>query len=175
MRKILIILILFFCIAKANAQKYSVHSNIAGLATATINVGGEIKLNKNITIEATCFYNPIKVMNNTSLQFSVNYYLITPFYKWFVFCGSTHSYFNFSNKSKNTQKGWLNGAGLGIGYTIPISKKINLTIASGLGLYKVKYKKYKTVITDQEDQYTYHTDKLMLLPSKLDVKLQILF
>ncbi len=172
--RIVIIMLVFFAISKnAFAQKYGAQSNLLAFSTLSINAGGEMSISDKWTVSGNIYYNPLRVAQFVAFQPAVNYYFLTSFYKWFVFCGTTHSYFNFA--SDRTYNGWMNGVGVGVGYSIPIKTNMNLIVSTGLGVYNANYKDFQTNIDHTVDEIIYHRNEWLLLPSKCEITFQILF
>ena len=71
----------------------------------------------------------------------------------------------------------LNAYGLGVsyGYAWMLSKRWNIALEAGVGLYRTKDTRRDPTVGDWEDEYIYHYRRWTLAPTKLEVSFSHLF
>ena len=72
-------------------------------------------------------------------------------------------------------KGWLAGIGVSYGYAWLLSKRWNLSVEAGVGLYYMKDRKRDHCVPWTADEYIGHNRRLVLGPSKCEVAFTYLF
>ena len=157
-------------ISTANAQKVAVKSNLLYWATATPNVGVEAALAERWTLEVSGGYNPWTFDGKSNLK--AKHWLVSPEVRYW-FCESFHGHFlgvngnyaqyNISGmpipkvfcefgstapKNENFKDarvaGWAVGAGLTYGYQFILSRRWNLELTAGLGVWYTEYDRFES-------------------------------
>ena len=67
------------------------------------------------------------------------------------------------------------GVGLSYGYAWMLSKRWNVAVEAGIGLFHTRDTRRDPTVSDWEDEYIYHTRRWTLLPSRLEVSFSYLF
>ena len=154
----------------ANAQKVAVKSNLLYWATATPNLGVEVALAERWTLEVAGGYNPWTLQRENNHK--AKHWLVSPEVRYW-FCESFHGHFigvngNFtqynisgmalpktfvefcSNAPKNENfksariDGWAVGAGITYGYQFILSRRWNLELTAGLGIWYTEYDRFES-------------------------------
>ena len=147
MKKTLLTITLLCAVAVVgHAQKIAVKMNGLGLATfagygqwsPTPNLGVEVALWPKWTLDVSGYANPFKFSDNKSTQFwaaqpELRYWFCSKYNGHFVGVhGQYAEYYNFGTR-KNIYDGWLAGAGLSYGYSLPIAFRWKLEANLGFG------------------------------------------
>lgn len=183
MRLRIIKLLLVLCLSlggwhAASAQFYTVRANGLAALTGTIEIGGDIALTDNWSLDATLFCNPI----NTP-SFSANFYAVQIgakhwFYENYVghFLGQQLIYVNYHlGNLRNRYDGNAYGIGLSYGYAWILSTRWSVAVEAGIGLYYTRDTHRDPTVGDWDDEYIYHNRRLTLAPSRLGVTFSYLF
>ena len=72
-------------------------------------------------------------------------------------------------------KGHAYGLGVSYGYAWMLSKRWNIALEAGVGLYRTKDTRRDPTVGDWEDEYIYHYRRWTLAPTKLEVSFSHLF
>lgn len=134
----------------------AVKTNLLYDATATLNLGAEFRLGRNLTLDVPVNYNPWTFEDNKKWK----HILVQPEIRWWTcesfnghFFGlhSHYAYYNvggldsppFSDyMNKHRFEGWLAGAGLSYGYHWILDKRWSLEATLGFGYARMYYDKY---------------------------------
>ena len=72
-------------------------------------------------------------------------------------------------------KGHAYGLGVSYGYAWMLSKRWNVALEAGVGLYHTRDTRRDPTVSDWEDEYIYHYRRWTLAPTKLEVSFSYLF
>ena len=175
------ILLLFsagLCPSKTSAQIFAVRANALAALTATVDLGAEVSVADRWTVEASVCWNPIHTD-----RFSTNFYALQAgsrywFYESFVghFLGGQLTYVDYDLGSRRKRyDGRAYGIGFSYGYSWMLSKRWNIVLEAGIGLYRTKDTRRDPTVGDWEGEYIYHARRWTLAPSKLEVSFSYLF
>lgn len=163
MRKVIIVagLILFMVIGRSHGQEkefyntplLGVKTNTLYWLTTTINIGAEIGLGKNTTIDLLGTYNPWSFGDNKKIK----HWLVQPEFRYWTcerFNGhfwGLHAFYGEFNMGgikmlglrKYRYEGTLYGAGIAYGHQWIIGKRWNLETTIGVGYARIEYDKYE--------------------------------
>ena len=160
----------FGAIGNANAQKVAVKSNILYWATTTPNLGVEVALADRWTLEVEGGYNPWTL--NSAKNLKAKHWLVSPEVRYW-FCESFHGHFiglnanyaqfNISgmpvskcflefrssaaqegDSKKARLNGWTVGAGVTYGYQFILSRRWNLELTAGVGIWYTEYDRFES-------------------------------
>ena len=179
MKKIVILTVLVLCsLTGAQAQFYGIKSNAAMMATGTLNLGAEVAIEKQWSIDISGYLNPIKTANFSSkfwyIQPGARYWWYEHFVGHFAAAHVAYGGYNLGNR-KNDHKGWFTGVGASYGYTWILTKQWNFTLEGGLGIYYTKGTKYPKEFDQWKPYCITHYRRWMVAPSKFEASFTYLF
>lgn len=127
-------------------QKVAVKTNVAYWATATLNIGGEVALSPQQTLDLAMNYNPFRFHDNKkvmhwALQPEWRYWPCRRFMGSFIGVHAHGGKYNGGLK-KYRYDGWFVGGGISYGYQWIIGKHWNLETELGLGYAYLDFDKY---------------------------------
>ena len=138
---------------KAAAQIFAVRANALAACSATLNVGAEAALTDNWSLELSGYWNPVG-----------------------HFLGQHLTYVGYDLGSRTKRyKGHACGLGVSYGYACMLSKRWNVAVEAGVGLYRTKDTRRDPTVSDWEDEYIYHNRRWTLAPTKLEVSFSYIF
>ena len=160
-RNILISALLVFAMAlPASAQNVAVKTNALYWATTTPNIGVEVSVAKQHSLQLFYGLNPWKQSGGD--QTSLRHWLLMPEYRywfcesfngWFVGAHLMGGQFNmggvdlpfglFPSLENRRYEGWYAGGGVTVGYQWPISRHWNFEASVGVGYDYIKYDKFR--------------------------------
>lgn len=183
-----LILGIFLCVwgyaGVAKAQDIAAKTNLLYWATSTPNLGLELGLGKQTTLELMGGYNPWTFNKDTNKK--IKHWMVMPEFRYWLcerfnghFFGvhSGYAYYNVSGvripfMSKSTKyhryQGWATGAGLSYGYSWLIGKRLNIEASIGLGYIYTDYDRYECTTCGD---YKGSNDKHYFGPTKAAVSL----
>lgn len=159
-----LISILLLCAASLGglAQKVALKTNLLYDATATINLGAELSLAPQWTLDVSGDFNAWsktdrKVWKHWFIQPEARYWLCDKFQGSFFAAHAITGQFNmgrinnsvkilgadFGRLSDFRYQGWMMGAGIAYGYALPIGRHFNIEGEIGIGVIHTKYDKFK--------------------------------
>lgn len=156
MRKFLCFILLCVCLS-VSAQKVALKSNLLYDATATFNLGAEMRLAPKWTLDLSANYNPFTFKDNKKwkhwmAQPEARYWLCESFNGHFFGLHALGGQYNAGNvdmpfglwdELKDYRyEGWYAGAGLAYGYQWLLGKRWSLEAVLGLGYIRASYDKY---------------------------------
>ena len=100
------------------------------------------------------------------------------FYESFVghFLGQHLTYVGYDLGSRTKRyKGHAYGLGVSYGYAWMLSKRWNIAVEAGVGLYRTKDTRHDPTVSDWEDEYIYRYRRWTLAPTKLEVSFSYIF
>jgi len=178
MRKIYLLALLLTLCVTARAQTSSVHTNALMWATGTINVGVDIRVHNNVSIDLFAFGNPIKSskmsMQAVGFQPAVRYWFYETGVGPFTSVHGSIAAYDIGNKYQH-YKGVLFGVGVSYGYNWILSKRWSVGVELGVSALFMKNTRrdYTTHYTD--DEYIHYNKSWTVAPSKADVSFIYLF
>ncbi|MDR0541810.1 MAG: DUF3575 domain-containing protein [Dysgonamonadaceae bacterium] len=138
----------------AQAQKIAEKSNLLWWATVSPNIGTEIALSNQWSLDATFSYHPWRIWETTNLR----HWLVSPELRWW-YCRSYEGSFwgvhalagQFNVRAlpltgmpeSYDYAGFLAGGGLSYGYHLPLSARWSLEFTVGGGYVWISYDKYE--------------------------------
>ena len=130
----------------ANAQFYSIKTNLLGWATTNMNVEAGMTLNRKLSLHLPITYNPFvfknnKRMQNLTVQPGVRYWFLESYVHGFIGVNGIASTYHLSDK-KYRYEGDAYGLGLSYGYAKLLSPRWNMELETGWGLVWADYTKY---------------------------------
>ncbi len=143
---ILLIGCCMFFVSTVSAQKVGVQTNLLGWAAyGTMNGGVEAAIIPNVTLDVDGYYNPFTFNDGKSakmwgIQPELRYWLQTKFTGLYVGAHSLYSSYD-CGVSKYRYDGWITGAGLGVGYSYPITDRMRVVAGIGAGWKHMDYLK----------------------------------
>lgn len=183
-----LILGIFLCVwgyaGVTKAQDIAAKTNLLYWATSTPNLGLELGLGKQTTLELMGGYNPWTFNKDTNKK--IKHWMVMPEFRYWLcerfnghFFGvhSGYAYYNVSGvripfMSKSTKyhryQGWATGAGLSYGYSWLIGKRLNIEASIGLGYIYTDYDRYECTTCGD---YKGSNDKHYFGPTKAAVSL----
>ena len=177
-KTILLLLVILGISQGVKAQYYGVRLNTLALTTGTLNAGFEVMLGDKYTADISAYWNPVKA-KNLQMQFvAVQPGIRRWFYESYTghFVAAHLAYAHYSvGGSDHYSKGWLTGIGVSYGYAWPLSKRWNLSVEAGLGIYYMRDTKRAHYVGEFDDEYIRRYRRWNLLPSKCEVSFTYLF
>lgn len=178
MKKIILLIVVSLAVwTHANAQFYSVKTNLLGWVTANINAEAGVSIHRNWSLHLPLNYNPWvfpgnKRFQNITVQPGARYWFLESFSQSFMGFHSIYSRYHVGGIGKYRYDGWGAGLGVSYGYSKVLKKRWNIEFEAGAGLIWTDYKKYlcRKCGAPQQDG-----KKLYLIPSKVSVALVYLF
>lgn len=153
----LVFFMLCLLIYGSKAQEVAIKSNFLYDVTTTMNIGVEIGLADQWTLDIPVNYNPWKLNNGArlrhlGLQPEVRYWFSERFSRTFVGAHAHYAKFNVGNlpdwsfisdnMQQNRYQGDLYGVGISIGHSWAIHEKWSIEASLGLGYARIVYDKY---------------------------------
>lgn len=122
----------------ATAQFYGIKSNVLMLAVGTINAGFEVSLSDRYTLDVSAYWNPVRTrsvqMQVLAIQPGVRRWLYEAYAGHFFCTHLTVARYNIGG-SRHYTRGWLTGVGFSYGHSWLLSRRWNLTLEAGIGLF----------------------------------------
>lgn len=178
MRRLFMMLLLMMSANIASAQYTAVRVNTLGLATGTVNAGVDIAVSDKWSVDVSGYWNPIetdafrsKVLAVTA---GVRRWRFEPHVGLFWGLHTTAAKYKVGRKDTR-YNGWLAGVGSSIGYSWMLSKRWNLSLEGGLGLFYMKDTRWNPNTSPLDDVVLKHYRRVILAPSKLEVSFSYLF
>lgn len=166
-------------LAHANAQFYSIKTNIIGLASTNLNVEASMTLNRKWSLHMPLQYNPFKFSKNKQFR---NFYTSPGIRYWFLesysstFVGAHIAATEYSVGNLFGNKYRYEGAGIGVGVSLghayTIGKSWNLEWEIGVGAFWLDYDKY---ICKRCGDLVEHKREWRILPTRTAINLVYLF
>lgn len=160
---------LLLCCFSVRAQQIAEKTNIIGWTTLSPNIGGEISLSRQWSLDANFSYHPWKLSATTSLR----HWLLSPELRWW-YCRSFEGSFwgvhllagqfnvralPLTGMPKDYEyAGFLIGGGVSYGYHLPLSARWGMEFTVGVGYAWIDYDKYECKQCREkiaEGQYNY--------------------
>ena len=160
---IIVIILLALAVGQrdVHAQKVAVKSNLVSDALSNVNLGLEVGLSRQWTLDVTGDVNfwqfdDGKRWKHAIVQPEARYWFCDRFMGHFVGIHAHGGYYNvgfipnqldflgspLKNLTDARYQGWMVGAGLGYGYSIVLSRHFNLEMEAGIGYAYTRYDRY---------------------------------
>lgn len=180
MKKLILCLILAVSLPLAvSAQRYSLKTNLLGLATTNLNLEGGMAVSRNWSIHLPVTYNPFtfsggeKRFQNLTVEPGARYWFLETFSQSFIGFQALYSRFHVGGLTNDYRyDGSGMGAGLSYGYSRVLKNRWNIEFEAGLGVFSVGYDKY---LCKECGALLGHEKKVYLIPTKASVSLVYLF
>lgn len=165
--------------SRAKAQFSSVSVNAIGWATGNINAAVDVKLDTKVSLDLPLSLSP--VMNqkigwqNVTFAPGVRFWTTELYRGSFFGVYASGAWYRLRYDGFD-RKGWATGVGFSYGYSHLLSKRWNLEMEIGFSaIYTAFDKREHRTYGVWEDEYWWHTRRVMLVPSKLKVSVGYLF
>lgn len=147
-----------FLPSKETLPTFAIKSNLLYDVTSTFNLGGEFRLSKFLTLDASFNYNPWQFSDNKKfkhflVQPELRYWINEPFNKHFIGAHLLYTHFNagnldlplniFPGLKEYRYQGNAYGIGLAYGYQWLLSPHWNLEASFGFGYMYMNYSQYE--------------------------------
>ncbi len=181
--KILLASVLICCGFSSNAQHVSISSNVLDLALCSANLSAGVAVSRHFSLDLGAVHNPHSMVKESGLQVSNMHktaYLGVRYWPWYVFSGwwvsAKAQYSEFSRTGVwrlALEEGKAVGGGFSAGYTLMLSKRLNLDLGAGLWAgQKMDYHMYHCVncMNIREEG-----SKFFIAPDKVSISLMFVF
>ncbi|MEG2064632.1 MAG: DUF3575 domain-containing protein [Alistipes sp.] len=175
-----LLLLAALCIAphRITAQVFAVRANALAALTGTAAVGVEVSLADKWTVEVSGYWNPIRTNNLSTRFYAVQvgscYWLYESFVGHFLGQHLIYVDYNIGNRIRH-YRGRAYGLGISYGYAWMLSKRWNVAVEAGAGIYHTRDTRRDPTVGDWEDETIYHSRRWTLAPSKVEVAFSYLF
>lgn len=156
MQKLFLLVTILFVGLSASAQKIAVKTNLLYDVSTTLNLGAELRMAPQWTVDLSGNYNPFqwrndKKMKHWLVQPEARYWLCEAFNGHFFALHALGGAFNVGNldlgvypSAENYRyEGAMYGAGIGYGYQFVLGKRWNLGLEIGVGWIHANWDKYE--------------------------------
>jgi hypothetical protein len=187
-KKVMIALFALFYFSQVQAQDlrtirnttpvFAINSNLLYDATASMNLGIEFKLNKQLTLKLPVAYNPWTFDNNKQLRLilaqpELRWWLCESFSGHFLGLHGHYALYNVGSigtdyMKKHRYEGYLYGGGISYGYQFYLAPRWSLEVSIGLGYAYMNYDVYKC---ETCGEYIKSENKNYFGPTKADLSL----
>ena len=162
----------------AAAQIFAVRADALAALTGTLHLGGEVSVADKWSVEASGYWNPVKSsslsMNFHAVQLGGRYWFYESFVGHFLGQHLTYADYDLGSRTKR-YKGNAYGLGVSYGYAWMLSKRWNIALEAGIGLFHTEDTRRDPTVSDWEDEYIYRYRRWTLAPTKLEVSFSYLF
>ena len=190
MKKTLLLILMFFAIGYAHAQKAGIKTNLLYDAAANANLGVEVGLAPRWTLDVSGDLNLWPIKNHKwkhwFVQPEARYWLCDRFSGHFFGLHAIGGQFNFGNLphgfmflgsdfkklADHRYQGWGVGGGIAYGYAWVLGKHWNLEAEIGIGAIYAKYGEYTCESCSRKTGDGHH---VYYGPTKLAINLEYLF
>lgn len=160
------------------AQFCAIRANALTTLTGTFNFGIDVSVADKWTVDLSGYWNPINTDTYSTkfygVQIGTKHWLYESFVGHFFGSQLTYASYRWGGK-KYYYKGHMGGVGFSYGYTWMLSKRWNLTIEAGVGLYYMKDTRCDRLESEYEPTYIRHYKRLAIGPSRAEVSFSYLF
>ncbi len=165
-------------VSVASAQYSAVRVNTAGLATGTLNVGVDVAVAGQWSVEACGYWNPIATktlrIDATMVSAGARWWRFEPHVGRFVGFHAATILYDAGGKDSH-YKGWMAGVGASYGYAWMLSARWNLSAEFGLGLWYMQDTKYNYYQDPWKDKVIWHYRRVVVAPTRAEVSFSYLF
>ncbi|MDP3451835.1 MAG: DUF3575 domain-containing protein [Bacteroidales bacterium] len=168
MTRLLILILSLWLPVNAFAQNYSVGSNIAGMAMGSLNIETSLALSRRVSLHLPFMWSPFSYKENIKLT----HLAVMPglrVWSWHVYSGfytGLHtSYIRYNGGLKEKRyDGNAIGLSLSAGYSKMLSRRWNLEIEAGAGVFRTNHDVFRREICGE---YLDSSRKIRVLPSRV--------
>ncbi len=163
---------------RAAAQIFAVRANALAALTAAFDLGAEVSVADKWTVEASGYWNPIRTENLSTrfhaVQAGGRYWFYESFVGHFVGAHLTYVGYDLGSRTRRYD-GRAFGVGVSYGYSWMLSKRWNVAVEAGVGLFRTRDTRRDPTVGDWDDEYIWHYRRWTLFPSKAEVSFSYLF
>lgn len=163
---------------RAAAQIFAVRANALAALTGTVDLGAEVSVGDKWTVEVSGYWNPVRTAPLSTrfhaVQVGGRYWLYESFVGHFVEAHLSYVGYDLGSRTRRYD-GRAYGIGVSYGYSWMLSKRWNVAVEAGIGLFHAKDTRRDPTVGDWEDEYVYHYCRWTLFPSKAGVSFSYLF
>lgn len=178
MKKLFILLLCAFAAHTASAQYSAVRVNALAALTGTLDLGAEVSVADKWTVEVAGRWNPIRTTslstNFHAVQLGSRYWLYESFVGHYIGQHILYADYDLGSRHKR-YNGRAVGVGVSYGYSWMLSKRWNISVEAGIGLFYTRDTRRDPTVGDWDDEYIYHYRRWRLIPSELGVSFNYLF
>ena len=171
-------LMLTITVGTASAQYTAVRVNALGLVTGTINVGVDIAIADKWSIDISAYWNPIDTphlrVKTLAAAAGIRRWRFEPHVGLFWGAHAALAQYRIGNVS-NRYNGYLAGLGSSIGYSWMLTRRWNITLEGGMGIFYMDDIQWTPHPSPYEDIYIKRHKRLVLAPSKIELSFSHLF
>jgi len=173
---VIFLLIMIFYPGVCLSQKYGISSNLAGLATGSLNIEASVAISRKVSLHLPVSWNPFIIGDN----YKINHIVIQPGARWwlwhsydelFIGIQEVTGFYNIAI-SDVRYEGWSTGISLSCGYAWMLSSKWNVEFEAGVGCLFCKYDKY---YRPKCGEYLGSAEKIIYGPTRLSLSLMYIF
>ena len=163
---------------RIEAQFCAVKANALAALTGTVNLGVDVSVADKWTVDLSGYWNPINSPSISSrfygVQAGTKHWLYESFVGHFFGVQLTYGNYLWGNSSRYF-RGNLTGVGFSYGYSWMLSKRWNVTVEAGLGLFYMNDTRRERVDPAYEPIYIRRYKRLAVGPSRAEVSFSYLF
>ena len=163
---------------RAAAQYYGVSTNVAALATGTVNASFEAAIAPHWSVDIPLYWNPVKAENLQmcclAAQPGVRYWFFEEYAGQFIGGHLAAAKYDVGGRRFH-RAGWLTGLGISYGYSWLLATRWNFTLEIGAGVYYMQDTKRDHRLSDFQTEYIRRGRRIVLGPSKCTVGFTYLF
>lgn len=178
MRKIIFLLLTILTLNTASAQFCSARINALAAMTGTLDVGLDVALTDNITLDIAARYNPISTesiaLSHYGTEVGVKCWGFENFVGHFIGSQLGYSAYNVGNESKRFD-GEAYKWGVSYGYAWILSVHWNVAAEVGVGLRYSRDDEYDPSPNEWDTEYIYHYRRVTLSPTRISLTFNYLF
>lgn len=178
MKKTFLICCLLLASLSVKAQFTAVRINALGWATGTMNVGIDVAVSEKWSVDLSGYWNPIdgdnlrfKVLSTT---IGVRRWRFEPHVGMFYGVHATVTKYKIGNAQKR-YNGWMAGIGSSVGYSWMLSRRWNVSLEGGLGIFWMDDVLWHPYSTQTDDIIMKNYKRIVLAPSKIELSFSYLF
>ncbi|MFI3303998.1 MAG: DUF3575 domain-containing protein [Rikenellaceae bacterium] len=178
MRKIIFLLLAIFAINTASAQFCSARINALAAMTGTLDVGLDVALTDNITLDVAARYNPIctesLALTHYGTEVGVKCWMFENFVGHFVGSQLGYTAYDVGNEARRYD-GESFRWGVSYGYAWILSVHWNVAAEVGFGLRYSRDEEYDPTPDEWETEYIYHHKRITFSPTRIGLTFNYLF
>jgi len=155
---------------KCHAQNYSIGSSLTASALGSLNIEASGAISGKVSFHLPLLWTPFQLNEKTKLKL----FALQPGARWWFwhvysgfFAGTYATYARFNAGIYNYRHdGYAFGVSFSGGYTKMLTRRWNIEIELGGGLF---YTKYDLFLNESCGEYLSSTSNMMLVPSKVNI------
>lgn len=163
---------------RASAQYTTIRVNALGVLTGTINVAADVAFSDKWSVDVSGYWNPIATekiqMNVLAGIVGVRRWHFEPHVGFFYGAHATIAQYKIGNADRRYH-GWLSGAGVSVGYCWMLSRRWNVSLEGGLGIFYMQDTLWNPNASPLDDIFLRHYQRIVFAPSKIEVAFSYLF